>query len=193
MIDTTERTKALTERLTAQNRRAYCALETGDLCDVADYIAPDWENREAAAEPPAARQRGPAAFAATVRWLRRAYSEIRIVEHEAIVEGDLVASHVTMHGRQTGPLVLQDGEAIRVLPPTGRSFAFEHVHISRFDADGRALTHLAVRDDLGLLLQLGHMPPGPAALWRQLVWALTGRAAAARRAFLTDSAAVDAE
>lgn len=91
-----------------------------------------------------------------------------------------------MHGRQTGPLVLEDGQAIRVLPPTGRRFAFEHVHISRVDADGRALTHRAVGDDLGLLLQLGHLPLGPAALWRHFVWALTGRATAARRAFLAD-------
>lgn len=183
--------------LKAQNRRAYRALESGDLTDVAEYIAPEWHNREAAAEPPAAREPGPAGFAATVRWLRTAYSQLRIVEHQAIVEGDLVVSHVTMYGRQTGPLVLQDGEAIRVLPPTGRPFAHEQVHITRFDADGRALTHLAVRDDLGLMLQLSHMPPGPAALWRQLVWALTGRATAARRAFLAGQAptrgAIDAK
>jgi hypothetical protein len=175
------------ERLKAQSSRAYRALETGDLSEVAEYIAPEWQNREAEAEPPAARRRGPAGFAATVRWLRTAYSELRLVEHEAIVEGDLVVSHVTMHGRQTGPLVLQDGDAIRVLPPTGRRFAHEHIHISRFDAAGRAVTHLAVRDDLGLLVQLGHFPPGPAVLWRNLAWWLTGRAAAARRAFLDDN------
>jgi hypothetical protein len=177
----------MSERLKAQNSRAYRALETGDLSDVAEYIAPEWRNREAEAEPPAARQPGPAGFAATVRWLRTAYSELRLVEHEAIVEGDVVVSHVTMHGRQTGPLVLQDGDTIRVLPPTGRRFAHEHIHISRFDAEGRAMTHLAVRDDLGLMLQLGHFPPGPAVLGRNLVWWLTGRAAAARRAFLDDT------
>jgi SnoaL-like polyketide cyclase len=172
------------EWLKAQGRRAYRAVETGDLSDAADYIAPEWQNREAEAEPPAARQPGPAGFAATVRWLRTAYSELRFVEHTAIVEGDLVVSHVTMHGRQTGPLVLQDGDSIRVLPPTGHRFAHEQVHISRFDAEGRALTHLAVRDDLGLMIQLGHFPPGPAAPWRNLAWWLTGRAATARRAFL---------
>ena len=174
------------ERLKAQARRAYRAIETGDLSDVAEYIAPEWQNREAAAEPPAARQPGPAGFAATVRWLRAAYSELRFVEHDSVAEGDLVVSHVTMHGRQTGPLVVQAGAAVRVFPPTGRRFAVEHVHLARFDADGRALTHLAVRDDLGQQIQLGHLPPGPAALWRQVVWALSGRAAAARRAFLAD-------
>jgi hypothetical protein len=149
------------ERLKAQARRPYRAIETGDLSDVAEYIAPEWHNREAAAEPPAARQPGPAGFAATVRWLRTAYSELRFVEHESIAEGDLVVSRVTMQGRQTGPLVVQDGAAVRVFPPTGRRFAVEHVHLARFDADGRALTHLAVRDDLGQQIQLGQPAARP--------------------------------
>jgi len=179
---------ATEHRLKEQVRRSYRAFETGDLSDVADYIAPTWHNREAAAEPPAARQPGPAGFVATVAWLRGTYSDIRFVERETLVEDDVVVSRVTMHGRQTGPLVVQEGEAVRVLPPTGRRFAVEHVHVARFDAAGRALTHEAVRDDLGWLVQLGHFPPTPAVLWRGLVWAVTGRAARAKRAFLgTDS------
>jgi hypothetical protein len=172
--------------LKRQGRRAYEAIERGTLADIAEFIAPGWENAEAAAESPAARQPGPAGFAGTVRWLRRAYSDIRFVEHEAVAEGDLVISRVTMHGRQTGPLVLQDGAAVRVIPPSDRTFAVDQVHVTRFDSTGRAVHHDAVRDDLGQLIQLGQFPPSPAALWRQLVWAVTGRSAAARRAFLED-------
>jgi hypothetical protein len=173
--------------LKRQGRRAYLAIETNRLEDVADYIAPTWHNTEAAVESPAARQPGPDGFAATVRWLRRAYSEIRFVEHEAVAEDNLVISRVTFHGRQTGALVLQEGATVRVIPPTGRSFSTDQVHLTRFDAQGRAEHHVAIRDDLGQLVQLGHFPPDGAGLWRLLVWAITGRAAAARREFLSDA------
>jgi hypothetical protein len=33
-------------------------------------------------------------------------------------------------------------------------------HIMRFDADGRAVEHRAIRDDLGLMRQMGVLPPG---------------------------------
>jgi len=101
--------------------------------------------------------------------------------------GALVISRVTMHGVQTGPLVLQEGTVLRVIPPTGRSFAVDHVHVTRFDAEGRAELHEAIRDDLGQLIQLGHFPPTAAELWRQIVWAASGRTAAARREFLQDA------
>lgn len=170
--------------LAAQGRRAYRAVETGDLTDVDDYIAPNWINREAAAEPPEAQGEGPQAFAATVRWLRTGLSEIRLVEHEAVVANNTVISLVTMSGRHTGPIVLRDGDKIRVAPPSGRRFAVEHVHWSTFDADGRAVHHFARRDDLGQVTQLGLLPPTPGALLRSLLWLVTGRSAAARREFL---------
>ncbi|MEX5719854.1 ester cyclase [Geodermatophilus maliterrae] len=173
--------------LAAQGRRAYRAIETGDLGDVADYIAPGWTNREAVAEPPAARARGPQAFAATVRWLHTGFSELRLDEHEAVVAGRTVVSAVTMSGRHTGPLVLQDGGVLRVAPPGGRRFTVEHVHWSTFDEEGRAVSHAARRDDLGQVTQLGLLPPTPGALLRSLLWAVTGRSAAARRAFVATS------
>ncbi|UNX53691.1 ester cyclase [Georgenia sp. TF02-10] len=171
--------------LAAQGRRAYRAVETGDLGDVAEYIAPAWVNREAAAEPPTARGRGPAAFAATVRWLQTGLSDISIHEREVVVAGSTVVSAATLSARHTGPIVLQAGDKIRVAPPTGRRFAVEHVHWTEFDAEGRAVRHFARRDDLGQVTQLGLLPPTPGQLLRTVRWALTGRSAAARRVFLT--------
>ena len=170
--------------LAAQGRRAYRAIETGDLSDVRDYIAPGWTNREAVAEPPAARGSGPEAFAATVRWLRTGLSDLRLDEHEVVTEGRTVVSALTMSGRHTGPVVLRDGGTLRVAPPGGRAFAVEHVHWTTFDDAGRALHHRARRDDLGQVTQLGLLPPTPGTLLRMLLWAVTGRSAAARRAFL---------
>src|SRR5829696_1358712 len=173
--------------LAAQGRRAYRAIETGDLTDVAEYIAPGWANAEAVAEPPASRGTGPEAFAATVRWLRTGLSEISFEEHDVVVQGHTVASAVTMSGRHTGPIVVQEQKKLRVAPPSGRRFSVEHVHWTVFDDQGRAVSHVARRDDLGQLGQLGLLPPTPAALGRSLLWKLTGRSAAARRAFLATS------
>lgn len=47
--------------------------------------------------------------------------------------------------------------------------------------DGRIVSHAAVRDDLGMFVQLGLMPPSPAALGRGLGWRLSGRAKRAVR------------
>ena len=177
----------MTIDLAAQGRRAYRAIETGDVADVRDYIAPTWANREAAAEPPAARGTGPEAFVATVNWLRTGLSDIRLIEQQAVVAGCTVVSQVTMSGRHTGPIVLQDGVKLRVAPPSGRRFEVEHVHWSEFDEDGRAVSHFARRDDLSQVAQLGLLPPTPGAVWRSLSWAVTGRSAAVRRAFLATS------
>jgi SnoaL-like polyketide cyclase len=173
--------------LAAQGRRAYRAIETGDLSDVAEYIAPGWANAEAVAEPPASRGTGPEAFAATVRWLRTGLSEITLAEHDVVVQGHTVASAVTMSGRHTGPIVVQEQDKLRVAPPSGRRFSAEHVHWTVFDAQGRAVSHVARRDDLGQLAQLGLLPPTAGALGRSLLWAVTGRSATARRAFLATS------
>jgi hypothetical protein len=173
--------------LAAQGRRAYRAIETGDLSHVGEYIAPDWANAEAAAEPPACRGTGPEAFAATVRWLRTGLTEIGFEEHDVVVQDHAVASAVRMCGRHTGPIVVQDGKRLHVAPPSGRRFSVEHVHWTVFDNEGRAVSHVARRDDLGQLGQLGLLPPTPAALGRSLLWTITGRSAVARRAFLATS------
>jgi predicted ester cyclase len=43
------------------------------------------------------------------------------------------------------------------MPPTGRSFQQEQVHFVRF-REGKGIEHRAVRDDLGMMRQLGVIP-----------------------------------
>jgi predicted ester cyclase len=162
--------------------RTYRAIETGEVSDVADYIHDDFGNDEAINEPPAAGAGGPRGFATTVAWLRTAYSDLSFVEHEFLHHGDRYVSEVTMHGVHTGPLVIRDGATYIVLPPSGRRFGHHQVHLGRV-ADGKVIAHRAVRDDFGLLHQLGYAPPTPRALARQLAWAVSGRRRAAIAAF----------
>jgi predicted ester cyclase len=163
-------------------RRGYRAVANGVVDDVTDYIHDEFVNDEAVSEPPIAAAGGPRGFATTVAWLRMAYSGLEFTEHEFMQDGDRYVSEVTMHGTHSGPLVVRDGERYVVLPPSGRRFTHRQVHIGRM-ADGKLVEHRAVRDDLGLLHQLGYAPPTLRAVVRQLWWAVSGRRRAAVAAF----------
>jgi predicted ester cyclase len=48
------------------------------------------------------------------------------------------------------------------LPATGRSVSVELIDIVRSGADGRALEHWGVLDQMGMMTQLGAIPSQPA-------------------------------
>jgi predicted ester cyclase len=156
------------------------AVLDGTPADLESVIHPDATNREAAAEPPAARGRGPRAFHATGEWLRAAFSDLRWETERSIVEDDLVVTYGTMSGRHTGRFVVWTEEATveRVFVPTGGSFTVRQVHFQRI-ADGRVVEHWAVRDDQGMALQAGWVPPSPAFLVRCALATRAARRAAA--------------
>lgn len=133
-------------------------------------IHPDAVNREAVAEPPAARQQGPAAFYAAAVWLRSAFSDLRFEVHEAVEQGDMVVLHSTMFGRHTGDFVTYrpDATVEAAMPPTGKTFAVSHTHWFRV-RDGLVIEHWANRDDLDMAKQAGWIPPSPRFLLRAAI------------------------
>jgi predicted ester cyclase len=90
----------------------------------------------------------------TMLWLATVFSDQRWEVHDVLGDGDLVAVHLTHHGRHTGDLM--------GIAPTGREVAYDYVHILRFK-DGKAVEHWGMRDDMSLMRQLGVMPERPAA------------------------------
>ncbi|MFI6996469.1 ester cyclase [Nocardia sp. NPDC050175] len=142
-------------------------MADGELADFDAIIHPAATNREAKAEPPAARGRGAAAYYATALWLRAAYADLHHTVEAAVVDGELVALHTTMHGRHVGPFVAygEDGQVDQVFPPTGKTFAVTQSHWLRI-VDGKVIEHWANRDDLGQAMQLGWVPPTPIYLLR---------------------------
>jgi predicted ester cyclase len=138
----------LRRNVEAMHTRLIAGGET-DLA--AELVHPEFVNHEADPE----RSRGPEGAAATSAWLRRCFGELSFEVHHVIVQGDLVAAHMTMHGTHEGGL--PPG-----LPGTHKPFSARHVHIYRFADDGRATEHWAVRDDLGAMMQIGAIPGAPA-------------------------------
>jgi len=150
--------------------RSLAIMAEGTLADFAQVIHPDAINREADAEPPACRTRGPAAFLASANWLRSAFADLCWSIEDIAGSDDLVAMRTTMSGRQVGTFVTYDadGHATQAMPSRGRSFAVHQTHWLRL-ADGLIVEHWADRDDLGLAVACGWVPPSPAYLIRMAV------------------------
>lgn len=140
---------------------------SGTLADLVAVVHPDATNREAAAEPPASRGRGPHAFHATGEWLRHAFSDLVWTTERSIAEGDIVVTYGTMSGRHTGNFVVwgPDETVERAFVPTGKTFIAQQVHFQR-TKDDLVIEHWAVRDDQGMAMQAGWIPPSPGFLIR---------------------------
>jgi predicted ester cyclase len=140
---------------------------SGTLADLVAVVHPDATNREAATEPPSTRRRGPHAFHATGEWLRDGFSNLVWKTERAIAEDDIVVTYGTMSGRHTGNFVVwaPDEKVERAFVPTGKTFTVRQAHFQRIEG-GLVIEHWAVRDDQGMAMQAGWIPPSPAFLIR---------------------------
>ena len=136
-----------TEENKAQFRRMYEEGFNQGILDVTDeLIAPECINHEA---PPGANNRGPESLRMVITMLRAAFPDLRFAIEELIAEGDIVAGRLTMNGTHQG--------ALMGMPPTGRAVRQNHMHFARL-LDGKAIEHWGVRDDVGMMRQLGTFP-----------------------------------
>jgi steroid delta-isomerase-like uncharacterized protein len=126
--------------------RVEVLFNRGELERVEEFVTEDFVNHEAwPGEDP-----GYEGFRLRLRRLREAIPDLHMEVHEALADGDLVAYRATLTGTQTGPL--------QGIPATGRAFSAQQMHFLRM-RDGKASEHWACRDDLGMLMQLGIIPP----------------------------------
>jgi predicted ester cyclase len=97
----------------------------------------------------AAGPQGRAGLRAILRSIEVDLGPSVLEQHHLVVEGDLVAHHVTLHGTHrdsTMPLLAD-------VPVTGRSARRSFFHLWRVEG-GMLVEHWAARDDMGLLEQL---------------------------------------
>lgn len=128
--------------------RVEVLFNRGELDRVEEFVTEDFVNHEAwEGEDP-----GFEGFRLRLRRLRDAFPDMHMEVQEVVAGGDLVAYRAVLTGTHTGELL--------GIAPTGRPFRTQHMHMLRM-RDGRASEHWAVRDDLGMLIQLGIVPaPG---------------------------------
>lgn len=134
------------ERNKAGFRRVYEeGLNGGNLAVAEELIDPEFLDHEAHPRG----NRGPESLRQLITMLRTAFPDLRFEIEDLIAEGDTVAGRLTMNGTHTGPLM--------DMPPTGRAVRQAHMHFVRF-RDGKAVEHWGVRDDMGMMRQMGLMP-----------------------------------
>ena len=75
-----------------------------------------------------------------------------------LAEGDWVCAEVLMTGTHRGtPSLPVFGGLMHGTAPTGKAVSVLNIHVYRF-ASGLIIEHSAVRDDLGMMQQLGLLP-----------------------------------
>jgi predicted ester cyclase len=139
-----------------RNKRAaldsFRVIEDDDAALAERVVGAEFINREAEDDPEdvGRQERGPRGFLATARWLRAAFTGLRFEHQHVIAERDRVVVVTTMLGTHAGEF--------QKIAPTGRPIRQRQIHVFRL-SEGRIVEHVAQRDDLGLLLQLGWRPP----------------------------------
>lgn len=118
------------------NRRNDAVLE--------EFVAPGYVNHEGA--DLAENASGPANWSNVVARLAASFPDISWQVLRTLAQDDQVWIETTMSGTHKGKFF--DFE------PTGRSFRVRQVHMLRLEHD-QIQEHWAVRDDLGILIQLG--------------------------------------
>ena len=115
-----------------------------DLGAIDGLVLPGYVNHAASTEE---YRRGGARH--SVGWLLSVFPDHRYDVEDAAADGETVAVRGTCSGTHEGELM--------GIAPTGERFAVQQSHWFRV-ADGKIAEHWAVRDDLGMMRQLGVMP-----------------------------------
>ena len=117
----------------------------GNLALVDTWVAATFVNHAA----PAEMLSGPESLKGHVVLLRAAFPDVHFTVEELIADEEHVAARVTFGGTHRG--------VFRGFPPTDKSFVQSQMHMVRF-VKGKVVEHWAVRNDLGLMQQLGILP-----------------------------------
>src|SRR5262245_10620379 len=121
----------------------------GKLAVADEIIGPEYVRHDPGDPFPA---RGPEDVKRIVSMLRTMLPDFRIQIEAMVAEGDMVVSRYTVTATDTRGYMGR--------PPTGRAIRTSAMQMFRF-ANGKIVESWAERDDLGTLVQLGHLPPLP--------------------------------
>ena len=125
------------------NRQAWELFNAHDMDGMLARVAEDFVNHNAAPGTPG----GPEGQRQVNERLWSAFPDLSFEVEDVLVADDRVATIGTMRGTHRGEFM--------GLPPTNKRFEARQVHRLRFNDEGNLTEHLAVRDDVAMLAQLG--------------------------------------
>jgi steroid delta-isomerase-like uncharacterized protein len=122
------------------------AFSQGDLAVVDELVAADRISHTLSWAMPGSRM----GLKQLIATFRTAFPDLHCTVEDEIREGDKFAAHWTMRGTQTGSFLGN--------PPTGRPVEVQGIIFAR-TADGRIVEDWMLVDQMGMLQQLGIVPP----------------------------------
>ena len=122
------------------------AFNQGNLTIVDEVLTPDYFAHNAFGGTP----NGPKALKWLITMFRTAFPDLHCTIEDEITQGNKFAAHWTMHGTHKG-LFLGN-------PPTGRQVEVRGMIFAR-TANGRIVEAWTLIDQIGILQQLGLVPP----------------------------------
>ena len=122
-------------------RRLLAAFDTGDESVVGETVHPSHIDHA-----PDEDALGRDAVIGSMRWVGETFADRHTTVEDLFATEDRVVARVRFSATQAGKLL--------GMPPTGRRFEAEQVHIWRVQ-DGLLAEHWMLRDDLGAARQLG--------------------------------------
>jgi steroid delta-isomerase-like uncharacterized protein len=128
-------------------RRFVDEVQSGGNIDAVDELcSPEFVNHSA---PPGVPSNCEGVKQVTAMF-GQAFPDSHFTVEDMIAEGDKVATRKTFHGTHQGEFM--------GIPPTGQQVSIGLIDIVRI-VDGRVVEHWAMGDNLGMLQQLGVVPP----------------------------------
>ncbi len=136
----------MSEQNKALNRRIFEAIGNQNLDALDELIAADTVDHVLPPELPPGLD-GQKAF---IGMFISAFPDIKMTVEDEIAEGDKVVTRWTAAGTHTGELM--------GIPATGKQVTMKGVDINRFSG-GKNVEHWGQLDQMGLMQQLGVVPP----------------------------------
>ena len=126
----------------------------GNIDAIDELCSPEFVNHSAPPGVPSNRE----GVKQVTAMFRQAFPGSYFTVEDMIAEGDKVATRKTFHGTHQGEFM--------GIPPTGQQVSIGLIDIVRI-VDGRVVEHWSMGDNLGMLQQLGVVPPPEAPLPEQ--------------------------
>ena len=138
----------MSEANKAVMRRIYDAFNQGNLQEIDAIVEANITDHNPGPGVPPTRE----GFKQFITAMRTAFPDLRIVAEQMVAEGDLVATRFVATGTQRGEMM--------GMPATGKQVTMTGMDLVRF-SNGKAVEHWGNQDDLGMMQQLGIVPPPP--------------------------------
>jgi Predicted ester cyclase len=132
------------ENVALMRRLIEVGIGLGDMAVIEEIVAPDGIEHQRGNNP------GVDGVKEVTTTLHRWMSDFSLTVEDVAVSGDLVWTRNRARGVNTGSVMGN--------PPTGKAVEIDVIDIFRFE-DGKVVEHWGVADQVGLMLQVGGMPP----------------------------------